>query len=283
MTTDLREQRRRWRNLRVVRPAGVPVPRFAIVNKKGGSGKTTSTVTLGAIFALWGLVTRLIDADPQRASTTFWLAPDITADMPTLYDVYAGRATLDKVTYPTPVERLLIVPSLNTLDRVESERPPGTDGLLAAEFNAGSAHGVDVEIMDAAPAIGTVTVSVLAAASHILITMKPSGLDSVGASEIDEPLALIKTRLNPGLTIGGVLLVDADGRAEFTNQVHQQAEADYPTAFVATVPHSIEAAKAPLAHQPMHLFAPNNPVTDAYFAAAEAMLTMLGFDFQEAA
>lgn len=282
MTSDLREQRRRWRNLRAVRPDGVPVPRLAVVNKKGGSGKTTSTVTLGGILASWGLVTRLLDADPQRASTTFWLAPDVTTDMPTLYDVYAGRAGLDKVTYPTPVERLLVVPSLATLDRVESERPPGTDGLLAAEFAAGSGHGIDVEIMDAAPAIGTVTVSVLAAATHICITMKPSGLDSVGASEIDEPLALIKARLNPVLTIGAVLLVDADGRTDFTNQIQQQAEADYPTAIVATVPHSVEAAKAPLAHQPMHLFAPNNPVTDAYYALAEVLLTGLGFQMQEA-
>jgi chromosome partitioning protein len=283
MTIDLREQRLRWRTLRVRRPAGVAVPRLAIVNKKGGSGKTTSTVTLGGILASWGLVTRLLDADPQRASTTFWLAPDATVEMPTLYDVYAGRASLDKATYPTGIEHLLIVPSLNTLDRVESERPPGTDGLLAAEFNAGSAHDVDVELMDAAPAINTVTVSVLAAASHIVITMKPSGLDSVGASEIDEPLALIKARLNPTLTIGAVLLVDADGRADFTAQVQQQAEADYPTAIVATVPHSIEAAKAPLAHQPMHLFAPNNPVTDAYYAVAEAFVTMLGFELQETA
>lgn len=280
MHDELRERRRRWRNLRAVRPSGVPAPRIAVVNKKGGSGKTTSTVTLGGILASWGLLVRLVDADPQLASTSFWLAPEITHGNPTLYEVYAGEASLDKATYPTGVAGLLVVPSLDTLDQIETKRPPGTDGLLAAEF-AASSHPVDVEIMDAAPSMGTVTVSALAAATHVLITMKPSGLDSVGASEIDAPLALIKTRLNPGLRIAAVLLIDADGRAEFTAQVQEQAEADYPAAIVATVPHSVEAMKAPLAHQPMHVFAPANPVTDAYCALAEALLTTIGFQLQE--
>jgi chromosome partitioning protein len=283
MTVDLRQQRQRWRNLRAVRPAGVPVPRIAIVNKKGGSGKTTSSVTLAGIFASWGLVSRVTDGDDQLASTTFWLAPGVGAGTPTLHDFYVGTKTLDEVTYPTDVENLLVVPSLNTLGEVETKRPAGSDTLLAAEFDAGSTHGVDVEITDAAPSVGVVTVSLLAAATHVMITMKASGLDSVGASEIDGPLALIKKRLNPALTIAAVLIVDADGRAEFTTQVQQRAEEDYPTAIVATVPHSIEAAKAPLAHLPMHRFAPANPVTDAYYALAEAWLTMVGFKLEEAA
>jgi len=283
MTSELREQRRRWRNLHAVRPAGVPVRRIAVVNKKGGSGKTTTSVTLAAIFASWGLRARVTDGDEQLASTTYWLAHAITAATPTLRDVYFGEATLDQATYPTTVENLLIVPSLNTLGEVETKRPPGTDGLLGAEFDAGSEHGVDVEVMDAAPAVNAVTASLLAAATDVFITMKPSGLDAVGASEIDAPLALIKKRLNPALQISAVLLVDADGRAEFTGQVQAKAEDDYPNAIVATVPHSIEAAKAPLAHQPMHLFAPANPVTDAYFAMAEAWLTMAGYELQEAA
>lgn len=283
MTLDLREQRQRWRTLRAIRPAGVRVPRIAIVNKKGGSGKTTTTVSLAGIFASWGLKARATDGDPQLASTTYWLSPGVSAGTATLHDVYFGSKTLDEVTYPTEVDNLFVVPSLNTLDDVETKRPPGSDGLLAAEFEAGSGHGIDVEIMDASPSVGVVTVSLLAAATDVMITMKPSGLDSVGASEIDEPLALIKKRLNPGLTIASVVLVDADGRAEFTGQVQAQAERDYPTAIVATVPHSIEAAKAPLAHLPMHRFAPANPVTDAYYALAEAWLTTAGFELKEAA
>lgn len=283
MTLDLREQRLRWRRLRAIRPAGVRVPRIAVVNKKGGSGKTTTSVTLAGIFASWGLKSRVTDGDPQLASTTYWLAPGVGTGMPLLHDFYFGSKTLDEVTYPTEVDNLLVVPSLKPLEDVETRRPAGSDGLLAAEFAGGSAHGVDVEIMDASPSVGVVTISLLAAATDVMITMKPSGLDSVGASEIDEPLALVKKRLNPALTIASVVLVDADGRAEFTSQVQGQAEQDYPTAIVATVPHSIEAAKAPLAHLPMHRFAPANPVTDAYYALAEAWLTGAGFELKEAA
>ncbi len=281
MTVELRERRQRWRRLRAVRPNGLPVPRFAVINKKGGSGKTTSSVQLSGIFASWGLTTRLTDADPQQASSTFWLANELPAGSATLYDVFAGGATLDKVTYPTAVDGLLIVPSNSTLDRVESERPPGTDMLMAAEYRCGSVHDVDVEICDAAPSIGTVTVSVLAGASHILISMKPSGLDAVGATEIDGPLELIKARLNPELSIAAVLLVDADNRADFTKDMRAQIEADYPDAIVASIPHSVEAQKAPLAHEPMHMFAPNNPVTDAYYELAEALLITVGFELVE--
>lgn len=259
------------------------MPRIAVVNKKGGSGKTTTTVTLAGILASWGLTTRAIDGDPQLASTTYWLAPSVNTGTAMLHDFYFGTKTLDEVTYATEVDNLLVVPSLKPLEDVETRRPAGSDGLLAAEFDAGSAHGVDVEIMDASPSVGVVTISLLAAATDVMITMKPSGLDSVGASEIDEPLALVKKRLNPGLTIASVVLVDADGRAEFTGQVQEQAEQDYPTAIVATVPHSVEAAKAPLAHLPMHRFAPANPVTDAYYALAEAWLTNAGFELKEAA
>jgi chromosome partitioning protein len=291
MTADLQEEqqetlserRRRWRRLRAVRPAGMRPPRIGVVNKKGGSGKTTSTVQLAGIFASWGLRARKLDADPQLASTTFWMGSHLDPNGPSLYEVYAGKARLNEVTYPTSVEGLLIVPSYASLDRVESERPPGTDTLLVAEFAASDELGIDVEIMDAAPSMNTVTVSVLAAATDLLITMKPSGLDSVGATEIDGPLALVKERLNPSMRIAAVLLVDADGRADFTSQVQEQTERDYPTSIVATVPHSVEAMKAPLAHQPMHLFAPNNPVTDAYYALAEALLTTMGFELKEAA
>src|SRR5687767_3385783 len=113
MASELVEQRRRWRNLRAIRPAGVRVPRIAIVNKKGGSGKTTTTVSLAGIFASWGLTARATDGDPQLASTTFWLAPGVNAATATLHDVYFGSKTLDEVTYPTQVDNLLVVPSLN--------------------------------------------------------------------------------------------------------------------------------------------------------------------------
>ena len=178
-----------WRELRVYRTAETP-RRLAVVNRKGGSGKTTTAVQLAAALAAWGARVRLTDGDPQLASATYWLTPQRPAGYPTLLDVFTGERTIREVTAPTTVAGVSIVPSLDTLARVESERPPGSDTLLADEFDDDQ-DDVDVEILDAAPSMGLVTVSMLTAATDVAVVMRSSTLDYVGAAELGKPLALI--------------------------------------------------------------------------------------------
>ncbi|WSN08950.1 hypothetical protein OG792_21030 [Micromonospora sp. NBC_01699] len=96
-----------------------------------------------------------------------------------------GDCSIREATAPTSVSGVRIVPSLDTLARVESERPPGLDILLAAEFDED--QDVDVGILDAAPRMGLVTVSMLTAATHVAVSMKTSTLDYVGAAELAKP------------------------------------------------------------------------------------------------
>lgn len=265
-----------WTDLRV-RRSGEPA-RVVIANRKGGSGKTTSAVQLGAALAAWGLRVRLIDGDPQLASATYWLPPQRPAPFPTLLDVFTGEATLPEVTAPTTVERLSIAPSLDTLQQVELQRPPGADLLLAGEITADPTPP-DVEIMDAPPSLGTVTVSMLAAARHLIVAQRASGLDYVGTAELARPVDLVRRRLAPQLAVSAVVLVATTARASITGGMVERLVQEHPAALVHQVPHSVRATEAPGAHQPMHIYAPDNPVTIAYWRLAAALVPRLGLEW----
>lgn len=270
-----------WRALRAHRTG--PPRRLALVNRKGGSGKTTTTVQLAGALALWGLRVRILDGDPQMASATYWLPPKVTGKYPTLLDVFAGDASLAEVTAPTSVPGIWIVPSLDTLGQVETNRPAGSDTLLAAEYaeEDSDAEPYDVEIMDAAPAMGAVTVSLLTAATDAGITMKASQLDFVGAAELAKPLGLIRKRLNPQLHISAAVMIDTDGQTLLTRSLRDRLAAEYPGAVVHAIPHSVRAAEAPGEHRTLMDYAPDNPVTLAYWELAAALAPALGIELQE--
>lgn len=247
-----------------------------MVNRKGGSGKTTTAVQLAAALACWGARVRIIDGDPQMASATYWLPPKVAGKYPTLLEVFTGERTLAEVTAPTSVPGVSIVPSLDTLGQVETSRPAGSDTLLAAEYaEEQDAPPFDVEIMDAAPAMGAVTASLLTAATDVVITIKASTLDYVGAAELAKPLELIRKRLNPALRISTALMIDTDGQTLLTRSLRDRLVTEYPDALVHAIPHSVRAAEAPGQHVPLIDYVPDNPVTLAYWALAAALLPTL--------
>lgn len=267
-----------WRELRVQRTAARP-PRLCIINRKGGSGKTTTAVHLAAAFAAWGLRTRITDGDPQLASVTFWLPPQAPGGFRTLLDVFNGDARLAEVTYPTTIPGVFIVPSLETLLRVESERPPGTDSLMREEYEA-DADRIDVEIGDSAPSLGLVTVSMLAAADNVAVLVNTSVLDQVGAAEMDKPLSLIKRRLNPGMEYTAVIMCDDDERTVLSRTLYAQFQADYPGALVHQIPHSVRIREVPGAHQAIYSYEPTSPAAFAYWNLAAALVPRLGLEWK---
>lgn len=265
-----------WRDLRV-RRTGKP-HRLVAANKKGGSGKTTTTVSLACAFASWGAQVRITDADPQLASATYWLPPQRPQGWPTLLDVFEGEQSLAEVVAPTSVPGVSIVPSLDTLGRVEIERPPGTESLLAAEF-AAAGDEVDLDVMDAPPSMGTLTVSLLSAATDVMLTLKSSTFDFVGTAEIRRPLDLVRRRLNPDLRVSAITLVDTDGATIIARELQARIAEEYASAVLSSIPHSVRAAEAPGAHRSLIDYAPDNPVTLAYYRLAARLVPVLGFEW----
>lgn len=269
-----------WRQLRVRRVTDA-AQILAMINKKGGSGKTTTTVSLAAIFAAWGARVRKSDGDAQWASSTYWLPPQTEGwkDQGTLLEVFEGSRSIDEVTYPTSVEGVWIVPSLENLGKLETERPPGTDLLLQNELDD-SEMEFDLELFDAPPSMGTVTVSMMAAATDLMLTLKASGLDHVGTAEIAKPIAIVQRRLNADLRVSAVTLVDTDETTILNRRMTAQMMADFPDALHTTIPHSVRASEAPAVHQPLLEYAPDNPVTLAYCRLAAGLVPRLGLEWE---
>lgn len=245
---------------------------YAVVNQKGGAGKTTSALTLAAVWASWGLRVRLIDGDPQTGSATFWLPPQYPEGSPryTLRDVYLGNCALDEATYPTTVPNLYIVPSDLTLDEIERAHIAGSD-LAMKEALADTKLDFDIEIFDTRPTLGTLTVSAMAASQELLITLGASGMDLPGLMDLGRTRNLVEKRLNPGMRVVSVVLTD-DGETLLSRDVRTQLRSDYPDALHSRVPSSVRVREAPLAFKPLTTYAPDNPATVAYVELAARVL-----------
>jgi chromosome partitioning protein len=112
-----------------------------------------------------------------------------------------------------------------------------------------------------------------------MLMLKSSGLDHLATAELIRPMKQIRKRLNPELRISAVTMVDTDAATIFSRKLAAQFTDEYPDALVATVPHSIRAAEAPAVQQSMLDYAPDNPVTLAYYRLAAALVPRLGFEW----
>ncbi|MDC2951049.1 ParA family protein [Streptomyces heilongjiangensis] len=257
------------------RPAAAPRT-FVVVNQKGGAGKTTTAVELAAAWAAAGYRVRVIDADHQEAALSVWLLPQYPNEGPrhSLRSVFFDECSLAEATYPTLFEGIDIVPSGVDLARVEYERPIGAEqGLAAAladEAKAGT-PAYDVTVIDAAPSLGLVTVAALSASDEALVPVKVGGLDMKGMASLHKTIRSVQRKTNPKLRVGSVLLTAWD-KSDFARQLASKVSEDYPEAAVIPIRRSVRASEAPLAEQPVRLYAPKSTASGDYDQAARVIL-----------
>ncbi|MBA3489975.1 MAG: ParA family protein [Pyrinomonadaceae bacterium] len=245
---------------------------FAVVNQKGGAGKTTTAVTLGAIWASWGLRVRIIDGDPQKGSATYWLPPqwEEGAKVADLKDVYFDDKTLDEATAPTSVPNLYLVASDKKLGQVEYAQLADANLSMKSALQD-SLEDFHITIFDCRPSLGVLTVSALTAAEELLIPLGASGMDVPGLVELNETLETILKRLNPELDVAAVVICH-DSDTLLSREVRKQLDQDYPSAIRHKVPRSVRVEEAPFAHEPITTYAPTNPATIAYVELAALLL-----------
>jgi len=246
--------------------------RFVIINQKGGQGKTTTTVNLGAQLAKSGAKVRSIDADPQIGSATYWLPPQWDHVAPgerfDLSHVLLGQATLDQATWPTTVPGLFMVPSYHSAGQFELVRPPGADMVLRQAID--EAEPYDVTLIDCPPNLGLLTVTAITAADDVIIPVRPGGLDLAGVSDLNQTLKLVKARLNPQLRVA-VVLVCGKLSSNFADAVEDQLKADYPQALHQAIRHTVRVGEAPTVKQPLIEYAPDATATEDYKSLAELL------------
>jgi chromosome partitioning protein len=211
--------------------------RIAVINQKGGVGKTTTAVNLAAALARQGERVCVLDLDPQAHATThFGVEPD--GDRPSIYDVLVRNRLLADVRRDVGDNLTLITSDINlAAAEVELAGVVGREVILR-EALAQDTETADYMLMDCAPSLGVLTINALAAADEVFIPLQPHFFALHGLSKLLETTALVGRRINPGLRVTGVVVCLYDGATRLAQEVVRDLTSFLSASKLANVPWS---------------------------------------------
>ena len=245
----------------------------ACANQKGGVGKTTTVVNLGAYLALSGERVLIVDLDPQGNATS-GLGVDRNLLDRSVYDAVVDSIDLRDLIMSSPVEGLELAPSAIALAGAEVELA----GQEQRERRLARALGpiaddYDYVLIDCPPSLGLLTVNALTAADAVLIPIQCEYYALEGLTQLIATVNLVRDHLNPDLSVKGVVLTMFDQRTNLSSQVGIEVRAHLGAAvFDTVVPRSVRLSEAPSYGLPIALYRPDSKGADAYQALASELL-----------
>ncbi len=247
---------------------------IAIVNQKGGVGKTTTTINLAAALSLSGKRVLLLDMDPQgNASTGLAISRKLRGV--SIYNVLVEGTALKEAVKETRVKNLDIVPSHIDLSAAELEigNQSGRTTKLKTAIEPLSAD-YDYILIDCPPALGLLTVNALAAANSALVPLQCEFYALEGLSQLLKTVEMAKSSINPKLVIEGVMLTMYDKRNRLSGQVAEDVRTHLGRAvFETIIPRNVRIAEAPSFGQPVMMYDPDCVGSKAYMALADELLS----------
>ena len=244
---------------------------IAIVNQKGGVGKTTTTINLAAALTLRGKKILLIDLDPQGNAATGLGIPRASRDV-TIYDVFVDGTSIEEATMETVVPGLKLVPSHIDLAGAELEIGDRA-GRTTILRDALKAVNYDYALIDCPPSLNLLTVNALSAARSVLVPLQCEFFALEGLSQLLQTVEMAKANINPNLVIDGVMLTMYDQRNRLSGQVAADVRKHLGRAvFKTIIPRNVRIAEAPSFGKPVIMYDPHSKGSKAYMALADEML-----------
>jgi chromosome partitioning protein len=248
---------------------------LTVANQKGGVGKTTTAVNLGACVAGRGWRVLLIDVDPQANATTGLGLTALGGN--SLYDVLVDDTELAAAVMETGQPNLSIVPATDDLAGAEVELVAFEDReFRLRKAVAGERNHYDLILIDAPPSLGLLTVNALAAAESVIVPVQCEYLALEGLGRLMHTIELVRQSLNHSLRLQGVLLTMYDGRTNLCQQVAAEVRSHFANTFETVIPRSVRLSEAPSHGLPILAYDRSSRAARAYDALADEVLAALG-------
>ena len=254
---------------------------YTIVNQKGGVGKTTTSINLGAYLGYFGLRVLLVDLDPQ-ANATSCLGVDRHQIQNGVYEVLIGEKPVHDTILHNSRFKISLLPSSPNLSGAEIEMidlPDREKRLRSVILPLKDRY--DFILVDCPPSLGLLTLNgLIAAVNGVIIPVQCEYLALEGLGQLTQTLSRVRQGLFPELTIRGVLLTMFDGRTNLSAEVMQEVQKFFPDkVFNTFIPRSVRLAEAPSFGMPISVYAPESSGAVAYKTLAMEVLSSDGVKY----
>jgi len=243
---------------------------IAITNQKGGVGKTTSTINIGAALATCGQSVLLIDLDPQANATS---GVSVEPEGATIYECLMERQLIGSAILPTCIHGLDIIPSKGDLVGAEIEVSNLADRESILKTIVGDIQAHDFVIIDCPPAFGLLTINALVAASGLIVPVQCEYYAMEGLGRLMGNVDRIRDSFNTDLDLQGILLTMYDSRINLSRQVQDEIRGFFKEkVFQAVIPRNVALAEAPSHGKPVLSYNAASSGAQAYLDLAKEIL-----------